>query len=94
LRGVEAFARYVYLEAARRGLDEAEEVIVLGDGADWIWNHIADLCDTPVEILDFYHASKHVKMRPRRSMAKIHPRAKRGQSNAARNFWRKAQTRC
>jgi hypothetical protein len=59
--GVEAFARYVYLEAARRGLDEAEEVIVLGDGADWIWNHIADLCDTPVEILDFYHASKHVE---------------------------------
>ncbi len=59
--GVEAFARYVYLEAARRGLHEAEEVIVLGDGADWIWNHIADFCDRPVEILDFYHASKHLE---------------------------------
>jgi hypothetical protein len=59
--GVEGFARYVYLEAARRGLHEAEEVIVLGDGADWIWNHIADFCDKPVEILDFYHASKHVE---------------------------------
>jgi hypothetical protein len=58
---VEAFARYVYLEAARRGLHEAEEVIVLGDGADWIWNHIADFCDRPVEILDFYHATKHLE---------------------------------
>ena len=57
----ETFARYVYLEAARRGLHEAEDVVVLGDGADWIWNHIADFCDKPTEILDFYHASKHVE---------------------------------
>ena len=57
----ETFARYVYLEAARRGLHQAEEVVVLGDGAEWIWNHIADFCDKPVEILDFYHASVHVQ---------------------------------
>jgi hypothetical protein len=57
----ETFARYVYLEAARRGLHQAGEVIVLGDGAQWIWNHLGDLCDKPVEILDFYHASLHVK---------------------------------
>jgi hypothetical protein len=56
----ETFARYVYLEAARRGLHQAGEVIVLGDGAEWIWNHITDLCDKPLEILDFYHASLHV----------------------------------
>ena len=54
------FARYVYLEAARRGLEEAAEVIVLGDGAEWIWNRIARFCDRPVEIVDFYHASEHV----------------------------------
>ena len=54
------FARYVYLEAARRGLEQAEEVIVLGDGAEWIWNRIARFCDRPVEIVDFYHASEHV----------------------------------
>lgn len=54
------FARYVYLEAARRGLEQAEEVVVLGDGAEWIWNRIARFCDRPVEIVDFYHASEHV----------------------------------
>lgn len=57
----ETFARYVYLEAAHRGLHQAGKVIVLGDGAEWIWNHIADLCDNPIEILDFYHAGVHMK---------------------------------
>lgn len=54
------FARYVYLEAARRGLEQAGKVIILGDGAEWIWNRIARFCDRPVEIVDFYHASEHV----------------------------------
>jgi len=61
LEDAETFARYVYLTAARRGLHQAEEVVVLGDGAEWIWNRIADFCDKPVEILDFYHASVHVR---------------------------------
>jgi hypothetical protein len=54
------FARDVYLEAARRGLEQAEKVVVLGDGAEWIWNRIARFCDRPVEIVDFCHASEHV----------------------------------
>lgn len=54
------FAQAVYVEAARRGLHAAEEVIVLGDGAEWIWNHIGDLADDPLEILDFYHACQHI----------------------------------
>jgi len=56
----QTFARYVYLEAARRGLEKAQEVVVLGDGAEWIWNRIARFCNRPVEIVDFYHASEHV----------------------------------
>lgn len=56
----ETFARHVYLEAARRGLHHAQEVVVLGDGAEWIWNRIARFCDRPVEIVDFYHGTEHV----------------------------------
>jgi hypothetical protein len=56
----QTFARHVYLEAARRGIEQAQEVIVLGDGAEWIWNRIARFCNRPVEIVDFYHASEHV----------------------------------
>ncbi len=54
------FARHVYVEAARRGLHHAKEVIVLGDGAEWIWKHIATFCDDLLEVVDFYHASEHV----------------------------------
>jgi hypothetical protein len=56
----ETFARHVYLEAARRGLHQAQEVVVLGDGAEWIWNRIARFCDRPIEIVDFYHGTEHV----------------------------------
>jgi len=56
----QTFARYVYLEAARRGFHHAREIVVLGDGAEWIWNRIARFCDHPIEIVDYYHATEHV----------------------------------
>ena len=56
----QTFARYVYLEAARRGLHQAQDLVVLGDGAEWIWNRIARFCDHPIEIVDFYHGTEHV----------------------------------
>lgn len=58
----EELARAVYLVAAKRGMVTAEEIIVLGDGANWIWNRIADLFSRQkrTEVLDFYHASEYV----------------------------------
>lgn len=35
-------------------------VVVLGDGAPWIWNLAAELFPRRVEILDWYHADAHV----------------------------------
>lgn len=69
-----AFARRLGAEAARRGaLDvvawhpwdgtpaELRSLIVLGDGAKWIWEHVATLFGTErTEIVDWYHASEHV----------------------------------
>lgn len=55
----EVFSKRLYAEARRRGVDRAKEVIVLGDGAPWIWN-IADECfPGAVEIIDLYHAREH-----------------------------------
>jgi len=34
-------------------------VVVLGDGAEWIWN-LAGLIPNRVEILDWYHADEHI----------------------------------
>lgn len=50
----EQFATRIYGEAKRRGIDRAEKVIVLGDGAPWIWN-IADECfPYAIQIVDLF----------------------------------------
>lgn len=55
----EQFAKRIYGEAKRRGLDRAQKVIILGDGAVWIWN-IADECfPYAIQIVDLYHASEY-----------------------------------
>ena len=52
--------RRLHWEALRRGLGRAKWILVLGDGAHWIWNVKADRWATAQELLDFYHASEHV----------------------------------
>ena len=52
--------RRLHWEALRRGLGRAKWILVLGDGAHWIWNVAADRWATARELLDFYHASEHV----------------------------------
>jgi len=55
----EVFGKRIYAEAKQRGIDRAKEVVVLGDGATWIWN-LADECfPTAVQIIDLYHAREH-----------------------------------
>lgn len=58
----EALARAAYVRAVPRGLQKAQERVVLGDGAQWIWNRVASALKVPdcIEILDFYHATAYV----------------------------------
>jgi len=56
----EEFGRYVWIEAARRGVEDAEKVIGLGDGAPWIWNRMCEHFPDAIQILDFYHVSEHM----------------------------------
>ncbi|GBD99587.1 hypothetical protein BMS3Abin07_01624 [bacterium BMS3Abin07] len=54
------FGWRVYSEAVRRGLERAERVVVLGDGARWIKN-LADIhFPGAIRIIDLYHAREHV----------------------------------
>lgn len=54
------FGIRVYSEAVRRGLERAEEVVILGDGAHWIWLLAEEHFPRAVQILDFWHASEWV----------------------------------
>lgn len=59
----EEFAKRVLVEGYRRGWNLAQLVVVLGDGAAWIWKHISTQVPEAVkkiEIVDFYHASEHL----------------------------------
>jgi len=58
----EALARAAYLIAVKRGAELAEEIITLGDGANWIWNRITPMFprQKTTEVLDFYHVSEYI----------------------------------
>src|SRR6516162_137910 len=60
IESCETFGRRLYAEACCRGWARAEKKVVLGDGADWIWNQ-ADLhFPEAIQIVDFYHAREHL----------------------------------
>jgi len=60
IESCEEFGRRLYAEACRRGWARAEKRVVLGDGADWIWNQ-ADLhFPEATPIVDLYHAREHL----------------------------------
>jgi hypothetical protein len=54
------FARLVWLKAYERGVSHAEEVILLGDGAQWIWLRLGMLFPQAIQILDWYHAEVYL----------------------------------
>jgi hypothetical protein len=71
----EQFGPRLLAEAARRGALEVVDwqgpvtdrslavlrsVVVLGDGAPWIWNLAAEQFGARTEIVDFYHAAEHL----------------------------------
>jgi hypothetical protein len=65
----EEFGKRLYLEAWKRGWSRALKKVVMGDGAEWIWN-IAELYFPGViQIVDFYHACEHLWTVAR----KLHP---------------------
>ena len=54
------FAQRAYREARRRGFDTAARRVVIGDGAEWIWNLAAEQFPGAIEIVDIYHAKGHL----------------------------------
>ena len=55
-----AFGKHLWVEAVRRGVLQARAVVVIGDGAHWIWNLAAEHVPQAVQIVDWYHASQYI----------------------------------
>jgi hypothetical protein len=54
------FATQVHAEARRRGADHIRQLVVLGDGAPWIWNLATAILPEATPIVDLYHAREHL----------------------------------
>jgi len=58
--GLDAFREQLYAEALQRGLLQAQHVLVLGDGAVWIWNLAEDRFKDALHRADLYHVTEHL----------------------------------
>lgn len=56
----EEFGKRLYLEAWKRGWSRAEKKVVMGDGAEWIWNIADQHFPGAIQIVDLYHARQHL----------------------------------
>jgi hypothetical protein len=65
----EEFGKRIYVEAWKRGWSRAEKKVVMGDGAEWIWNLAEQHFPGAVQIVDLFHARQHLWELARR----LHP---------------------
>jgi len=65
----EEFGKRIYLEAWKRGWNRAEKKVVMGDGAEWIWNIADQHFPGAIQIVDLFHARQHLWELAR----KLHP---------------------
>jgi len=57
---VEEFGKRIYAEASNRGWNRAAKKVVMGDGAEWIWNLAEPYFPGAVQIVDLFHARQHL----------------------------------
>jgi hypothetical protein len=72
----EKFGKRIYLEAFKRGWSRAEKKVVMGDGAEWIWNLADQYFPGTVQIVDLFHAREHLWELAR----KLYPNGESGQN--------------
>lgn len=77
-QGLDALREQLHAEALRRGLGQAAGVLVIGDGAVWLWRLADDRWPQARQRLDYWHALEH--------LAAV-GRARFGEDTAALNAW-------
>ena len=59
-KGLDAFKQQLYAEALLCGMAEAETVLVVADGAIWIWNLVDDRFKEATSRVDIWHVQEHL----------------------------------
>lgn len=60
IESAEEFGRRIYAQTCGRGWSRALKKVVIGDGAEWIWNLVALHFSEAIQIVDLYHARQHL----------------------------------
>lgn len=60
LGGPDPLGELTWAEARHRNWEQAQDTLVLGDGAPWIWNQAALHFGTSQQLVDWYHAKQHL----------------------------------
>jgi len=60
LGGAETLGEKTWALARRCDWEQTQDSVVLGDGADWIWNQAALHFGRSRQVLDWYHAKEHL----------------------------------
>lgn len=55
-----AFGTLMAAEARRRGAGHIRQMVILGDGAAWIWNLAGQHFPEATQVVDLYHAREHL----------------------------------
>ena len=92
IENAEEFGKRLYVEAWKRGWSRAGKKVVIGDGAEWIWNIANDHFPGAVQIVDLYHARQHLWELARRSFPTTPDAAING-SGASETLARQRQDR-
>lgn len=58
--GLDALREQLWAEAMRHGLAQATRVLVIADGAVWIWNLVTDRFERAEQRLDLFHGKEHL----------------------------------
>ena len=65
--GYQRFIQILEMYLVNLGISQAKQVLLIGDGAEWIWIHIPPLLKKlqcphqTYQLLDFYHAASHLQ---------------------------------
>ncbi len=65
--GYQAFLEILEMYLFNLGISQAKQVLLIADGAEWIWKHIPPLLKKlqcpheTYQLLDFYHAAEHLQ---------------------------------
>jgi hypothetical protein len=60
LGGPDRLGEKTWAEARTRGWEQAQDTLVLGDGAPWIWNQASLHFGQSHQLVDWYHAKEHL----------------------------------